>query len=99
MLLLAAFTFGKLLGGPKLLPNTSPNTTRAGALGALVATAALDAALAALGLVPAGRAPPGERPMADRARGAVRLVRRQAAACVAQAVLLTVAAALGAVLS
>jgi phosphatidate cytidylyltransferase len=35
----AAFTFGKLLGGPKLIPNTSPGKTRAGAMGALVTTA------------------------------------------------------------
>ena len=32
----AAFTFGKLIGGPKLLPATSPNKTISGALGALV---------------------------------------------------------------
>ena len=36
-----AFTCGKLIGGPKLLPQTSPNKTRAGALGALALTAAL----------------------------------------------------------
>ncbi len=42
-----AFTFGKLLGGPKLLPATSPNKTIAGALGALLATSALVAMIAA----------------------------------------------------
>lgn len=36
-----AFCTGKLLGGPKLLPATSPNKTVSGALGALVGTAAL----------------------------------------------------------
>ncbi|WP_439599433.1 phosphatidate cytidylyltransferase [Falsiroseomonas sp.] len=34
----AAFTSGKLIGGPKLLPATSPNKTISGALGALVCT-------------------------------------------------------------
>jgi phosphatidate cytidylyltransferase len=34
----AAFTTGKLIGGPKLLPATSPNKTVAGALGALLCT-------------------------------------------------------------
>lgn len=33
-----AFTVGKTLGGPKLLPHTSPNKTISGALGALVLT-------------------------------------------------------------
>ncbi|MBX6375274.1 MAG: phosphatidate cytidylyltransferase [Acetobacteraceae bacterium] len=37
----AAFTCGKLIGGPKLLPATSPNKTISGALGALVCTTAL----------------------------------------------------------
>ncbi|MBE9605384.1 phosphatidate cytidylyltransferase [Acetobacteraceae bacterium H6797] len=37
----AAFTFGKLIGGPKLLPHTSPNKTISGAVGALVTTTAL----------------------------------------------------------
>ncbi|MFT8243654.1 phosphatidate cytidylyltransferase [Roseomonas sp. BN140053] len=37
----AAFTTGRLLGGPKLLPRTSPNKTVSGALGALVVTTAL----------------------------------------------------------
>jgi phosphatidate cytidylyltransferase len=37
----AAFTCGKLFGGPKLLPATSPNKTRSGALGALACTTAL----------------------------------------------------------
>lgn len=36
-----AFTVGKTIGGPKLAPNTSPNKTIAGALGALVLTTAL----------------------------------------------------------
>lgn len=42
----AAFTIGKLLGGPKLLPATSPNKTISGALGALAVTTALVALLA-----------------------------------------------------
>jgi phosphatidate cytidylyltransferase len=33
-----AFTTGKLIGGPKLIPATSPGKTRSGALGALVGT-------------------------------------------------------------
>jgi phosphatidate cytidylyltransferase len=37
----SAFTFGKLLGGPKLLPATSPNKTISGALSAFLVTAAL----------------------------------------------------------
>ena len=41
-----AFTFGKLLGGPKLIPGTSPGKTVSGALGALVLTAPLVAFLA-----------------------------------------------------
>ena len=36
-----AFTAGKLIGGPKLLPATSPNKTISGALGALMGTTAL----------------------------------------------------------
>ena len=36
-----AFTFGKLIRGPKLLPATSPNKTISGALGAFVATSVL----------------------------------------------------------
>ena len=36
-----AFTAGKLLGGPKLLPATSPNKTVSGALGALCGTTVL----------------------------------------------------------
>ena len=43
-----AFTFGKLIGGRKLLPATSPNKTVSGAVGALVSTAVLVAALAHL---------------------------------------------------
>lgn len=43
-----AFTVGKLLGGPKLLPKTSPNKTVAGALGALVLTTLVTALLAGL---------------------------------------------------
>jgi len=42
----AAFTFGKLLGGPKLLPKTSPNKTISGALGALLTTTLLIAFIA-----------------------------------------------------
>ena len=34
----AAFTWGKLIGGPKLLPNTSPGKTISGAVGALLTT-------------------------------------------------------------
>ena len=40
-----AFTFGKLIGGPKLLPATSPNKTVSGAVGALCCTAVLVALL------------------------------------------------------
>jgi phosphatidate cytidylyltransferase len=40
-----AFCTGKLIGGPKLLPNTSPNKTIAGAVGGLVLTTALVATL------------------------------------------------------
>lgn len=43
----AAFTTGKLIGGPKLLPATSPNKTISGALGALAVTTLLVAALTA----------------------------------------------------
>jgi phosphatidate cytidylyltransferase len=42
----AAFTFGKLIGGRKLVPNTSPNKTISGALGALVTTTLLVAFIA-----------------------------------------------------
>ena len=41
-----AFTAGKLLGGRKLLPATSPNKTVSGAVGALAGTAPLVAAIA-----------------------------------------------------
>ncbi|MGI4954503.1 MAG: phosphatidate cytidylyltransferase [Janthinobacterium lividum] len=41
-----AFTFGKLLGGPKLLPATSPNKTIAGALCALICTSLVVATIA-----------------------------------------------------
>lgn len=44
----AAFTFGKLLGGAKLLPVTSPGKTRAGALGALATTALVVAVLSGI---------------------------------------------------
>lgn len=40
-----AYCSGKLIGGPKLLPRTSPGKTMAGAAGALVLTTALVAAL------------------------------------------------------
>jgi phosphatidate cytidylyltransferase len=40
-----AFVIGKLAGGPKLLPNTSPNKTVAGTLGAVVLTTAFVAGL------------------------------------------------------
>jgi phosphatidate cytidylyltransferase len=42
----AAFTFGKLIGGPKLLPATSPNKSVSGALGALGVTTLVVATLA-----------------------------------------------------
>lgn len=42
----AAFTCGKLVGGPKLLPATSPNKTISGALGAVLVTATVVALLA-----------------------------------------------------
>ena len=42
-----AFTAGELIGGPKLLAATSPNKTVSGALGALLGTTGLVAALAA----------------------------------------------------
>jgi len=41
-----AFTFGKLIGGAKLLPATSPGKTRAGALGALGSMTIIVAAIA-----------------------------------------------------
>jgi phosphatidate cytidylyltransferase len=41
----AAFTFGKLIGGRKLLPATSPNKSIAGAVGALCVTTLLVATL------------------------------------------------------
>lgn len=40
-----AFTAGKLLGGPKLLPATSPNKTMSGALGAFLGTTVLVAGI------------------------------------------------------
>jgi phosphatidate cytidylyltransferase len=43
----AAFTSGKLIGGPKLLPATSPNKTISGALGAVVVTTLLVALVGA----------------------------------------------------
>lgn len=44
----AAFTFGKLIGGPKLAPATSPNKSVSGAVGALCVTTLLVAGLSAL---------------------------------------------------
>ncbi len=41
-----AFTAGKLIGGPKLLPATSPGKTRSGALGALLGTTLIVALIA-----------------------------------------------------
>ena len=41
-----AFTFGKLIGGRKLLPATSPNKTVSGAVGALVSTSVVVALIA-----------------------------------------------------
>ena len=51
-----AFTFGKLIGGPKLLPATSPNKTISGAVGALCATSIVVALIASqiFGGTPAG---------------------------------------------
>ncbi|MGE0733654.1 MAG: phosphatidate cytidylyltransferase [Alphaproteobacteria bacterium] len=43
-----AFVIGKLVGGPKLVPVTSPNKTLAGSLGAMVLTTTLVALLAGL---------------------------------------------------
>lgn len=43
---IAAFTFGKLIGGAKLLPATSPNKTLSGAIGALCVTTGLVTAVA-----------------------------------------------------
>ena len=43
-----AFTVGKLLGGPKLLPATSPGKTVSGALGALVLVSPLVACAGAI---------------------------------------------------
>src|SRR5262249_15191894 len=43
-----AYCVGKTIGGPKLLPNTSPGKTVAGAVGALLLTTALVAGLAHL---------------------------------------------------
>ena len=40
-----AFVVGKSIGGPKLVPNTSPNKTISGSLGALVLTTTLFALL------------------------------------------------------
>jgi phosphatidate cytidylyltransferase len=40
-----AFVFGKTIGGPKLLPHTSPNKTISGAIGALLFTTAVVALL------------------------------------------------------
>lgn len=44
----AAFTFGKLIGGAKLIPVTSPGKTRSGALGALLTTMAVVALLSSV---------------------------------------------------
>jgi phosphatidate cytidylyltransferase len=44
----AAFTWGKLIGGRKLVPNTSPNKTISGAVGALCTTTVLVAYLGSL---------------------------------------------------
>jgi phosphatidate cytidylyltransferase len=43
-----AFTFGKLIGGPKLLPHTSPGKTISGAVGAMCGTTLLVAAVSHL---------------------------------------------------
>jgi len=43
-----AFTFGKLIGGPKLLPHTSPGKTISGAVGAMCGTTLLVATVAHL---------------------------------------------------
>ena len=44
----AAFTFGKLIGGPKLVPATSPNKSISGAVGAFCVTTLLVAGLSSL---------------------------------------------------
>jgi phosphatidate cytidylyltransferase len=44
----AAFTFGKLIGGAKLIPVTSPGKTRAGAIGALLTTTLVVAGLSSV---------------------------------------------------
>lgn len=44
----AAFTFGKLIGGPKLVPATSPNKSISGAVGALCVTTLLVAGVASV---------------------------------------------------
>ncbi len=44
----AAFTFGKLIGGPKLVPATSPNKSISGALGALLVTTLLVAGMSSV---------------------------------------------------
>lgn len=59
----------------------------AGAAGGL-SVAAFDAAMAAVGLMPAGKA---GRPLADRVRGAMRLLGRQVGLLILQAVLLVAA--------
>ncbi len=49
-----AFCCGKLIGGPKLAPNTSPNKTVGGAAGALVCTTLLATVLGRVGLAGTG---------------------------------------------
>jgi phosphatidate cytidylyltransferase len=45
---LFAFTAGRLIGGPKLLPNTAPTKTISGAIAALILTTAVIAALGSI---------------------------------------------------
>ena len=55
-----AFCCGKLIGGPKLAPHTSPNKTVGGAAGAMVCTTALVTLLGHYGLVGNGVDTPGK---------------------------------------
>ena len=66
-----AFTFGKLIRGPKLLPATSPNKTVSGALGAFLATSVLVALIAStiFGGTDPGSLVPSAGPGRNRQRG------------------------------
>ena len=52
---IGAYTFGRLIGGPKLAPALSPNKTWAGAFGSLFCAALVGWAIAGLLGAPAGR--------------------------------------------